>query len=86
MEDFALKEYLNSEHSKTLTFEQWKAKVNSKRKKIIQMTLEGVFIKEFDTITEAAAETGCNRRAISFVALGRHGRKQTGGFKWKFKD
>jgi hypothetical protein len=55
-----------------------------KRKPVIQMTLEGEFVKEWTSTREAARETGIHQSNISFACNGIY--KKTGGFKWKFAN
>jgi hypothetical protein len=55
---------------------------NTYKRPIRQYDLKNNFIKEFDSITEAASITGCNRRNISTCALGKV--KSAGGFIWKY--
>jgi len=51
-------------------------------KKVNQYTLDGIFIKTFDSIIEASNETGTNDRRISDVCRGK--RKTSGGFIWNY--
>jgi len=51
-------------------------------KKVIQLALDGQFIKEYINITEAAKATGAIRQHISKCCKGE--RKQTGGYKWEY--
>lgn len=53
-------------------------------KKVEQYTLDEVYIKTFNSILEASAESGANDRHISAVCRGK--RKTTGGFIWKYQD
>lgn len=50
-------------------------------KSVIQMTMDGEALNQFDTENEAAIATGANRYKISAVINGH--RKSAGGFKWK---
>ena len=52
-------------------------------KKVAQYSLEGEFIKSFNSIIEASLETGANDRRISDVCKGK--RKTSGGFIWKYE-
>jgi plasmid maintenance system antidote protein VapI len=52
-------------------------------KKIIQLTLNDIFIKEWETIQEAAECLGLQSSNISNVCKGK--RKTCGGFHWKYK-
>jgi group I intron endonuclease len=54
-----------------------------RKKKIQQFTLDGEFVNEFDSVSEASKQTGCNKSGIAKVS--RKERKSCGGFYWKFK-
>lgn len=56
----------------------------SRGKAVSQYTKEGIFIKTFDTITEAAQELNCCVSAISNCCLGRT--KTSQGFQWSFVE
>lgn len=56
----------------------------AKNKKVIQCTLDGVFIKEWESITIASSELEIHRGNISQCCKGK--RNQVGGFKWKYKE
>lgn len=51
-------------------------------KKVLQLSLEGLFIKEFASIKDAALEVGCDRTTISKVLKGVY--KTAGGYIWKY--
>lgn len=51
---------------------------------ILQFDLDGNFIKEWASQTEASKKLSVSRQNISKVALGK--RNQTGGFIWKYKE
>ena len=51
---------------------------------VIQMDLEGNFIKEWDSITEAAEAIGMHRTNITKVLRGKN--KSSGDYKWKYKN
>ena len=53
-------------------------------KAVLQFTEEGVFIKEFNSLTEAAIEVKTSKGAIQNVCAGRQ--KRAGGYKWKYKN
>lgn len=53
---------------------------------VLQFSLNGEFIKEWKSGRFAARELNMSETTISATALGKHGRKQSGGFIWKFKD
>ena len=47
-----------------------------------QYTLDEVFIKQYNSLSEAEKETGCKKGNISACCLGKC--KTCGGFKWKY--
>lgn len=53
-------------------------------KPVIQLDLNGLFIKEYASAAEASRETGISFSLISGVCRGKN--KKTGGFRWYFKD
>jgi len=57
--------------------------VNRWKKKVVQLTLDGKLIKVWNSVTEAAKNTGILQPAIS-LCLTQENRKQSGGFKWQF--
>lgn len=59
-------------------------KRKDKIKPVLQYSLEGVFIKEYYSVAEAARELKVNRCIISACARGY--RKRVYGFVWKYKN
>ncbi|WP_187118797.1 zinc-ribbon domain-containing protein [Bacillus marasmi] len=61
-----------------------KAKISAKKRsrKVVQLTLDGEFIKDWDSIIEA--QKSLNIHSISAVCKGK--RKSTCGFKWMYKE
>ena len=55
-------------------------------RKVVQYTLEGDFIAEYANAKIASDYSGVCERNILQVAKGEQGRKQAGGFVWKFSD
>lgn len=53
-------------------------------KTVLQYSLEGVFIAEFNSIKEAAEKTNTNYSSLGMACNGK--RKTAGGFIWKFKE
>ncbi len=51
-------------------------------KKIHQLSIDGKFIREFDSITEAAESINLSLSAMSRVLTGKH--KTAGGFMWAY--
>ena len=58
--------------------------INAIGRKIIQYTLTGEILNEFNSITEGAKQTGIGRRAIQANVSDRT--KSSGGFIWKYKQ
>lgn len=61
-----------------------RGKNNPRSQGVYQLDVDGTFIKEYDTITQASKETGIGIARISDVARGN--RKTAGGFVWKFSN
>lgn len=59
------------------------SKLNTNLKPIIQYSLDGIFIKEWESIKSASTELKINKSHISNCCSGR--RKSSGGFMWKYK-
>lgn len=57
---------------------------NNAGKRIIQMTVDGEYIKEFRSAAQAAKELGINRPNISNAATGKI--KTAGGFTWRYRN
>jgi len=53
---------------------------------VIQYDLNWNFIKEWNSCRFAERELNYANGVISATAKGKNSRKQTGGFRWKFKD
>ncbi|QNM85987.1 GIY-YIG nuclease family protein [Polaribacter pectinis] len=53
-----------------------------RKKTVYQFSLQGEFIVEFESISEASKITGCNKCCIAKVCRGE--RKSSGGFYWCF--
>jgi group I intron endonuclease len=57
--------------------------INDNRRKVVQQfSLEGEFINEFKSVSEASKLTGCNKTSIAKVC--RKERNQCGSFKWYY--
>jgi group I intron endonuclease len=57
--------------------------VKDNRKKVVQqLTLEGEFLTEYKSVSEASKLTGCNKTSIAKVCRGE--RQSSGGFNWKY--
>lgn len=57
-------------------------KLSASSKPIVQLTLDGEYIREWDATSDAKRELGIEN--ITYVLHGK--RKQAGGYKWVFKD
>ena len=75
-----MKEIYSSEELR----ERERGKNNPRAQSVKQLDLNGNFIKEYDTITQASKETGIGLARISDVARGNG--KTAGGFVWKFSN
>lgn len=62
---------------------QSKEQVAKKSKPIIQLTLDNKFIREWDSITDAAHTLGCDKSLIMRVCQGK--KKTAKGFHWQYK-
>ena len=63
---------------------KFKGKNSPSSKPVIQLSLNGEFIAEYECMRAAQEATGINRRAIGSVCTGRQ--TQTHGFKWKYAE
>jgi hypothetical protein len=60
-------------------------KLNKSRwRKVVQETLDGVFVAEYPSIKSASLATGVRASAIHGTCKGRY--SQSHGFKWKYKE
>lgn len=59
-------------------------KTRKDAKSVIQYSLSGAYIAEFNSISEASEKTGVYYSGIYFSCKGKY--KTAGGFIWKFKD
>lgn len=56
-----------------------------RNKAVIQLSLDGVFIREWSSISDACKQVGLKRNSgIIFVCTGK--RNKAGGFKWMYKE
>jgi hypothetical protein len=55
---------------------------DNRRKVVQQLTLDGEFINEFKSVSEASKLTGCNKTGIGKVC--RRERKSCGGYLWRY--
>ena len=51
-----------------------------------QLTMDGKFIRRWDSINEAAKALNTNTGAISFVCKGIRGRVSAGGYRWRYAE
>jgi predicted GIY-YIG superfamily endonuclease len=57
--------------------------INDNRRKVVQQfSLEGKFVNEFKSVSEASKLTDCNKTSIAKTCRGE--RKSCGGFIWKY--
>lgn len=74
-----LKEHLNS-----LTEEDIRMRANKCKKPIIQYSIEGEFIREWESATDAASFYNINKVNITKCCLGKY--KTSIGYIWKYKE
>ena len=55
---------------------------DERKKRVLQYSLYGEYINEFNSVSEASKQTDCNKTSIAKVC--RDERKSCGGFKWKY--
>ena len=58
----------------------------SQRKPIIQMTMDGEFIREWPSIHAAHLALNIDSKSITGCCRGYYGNKSAGGYRWKFKE
>lgn len=56
------------------------------RRPVYQMSMRGVIIQEFASVTDAANAVGTSSSHISRCCQGRYGYKSACGFRWKYAD
>jgi hypothetical protein len=54
------------------------------KKKIAQFTIDDIFIKQYNSISQASKETNVDRSGIQQFLNGKYGFTQIGGFIWKY--
>ena len=67
----------------TITIKIIENKNNNKCKKVIQLSKDNEFIKEYVSIAAAAKEAGCTKQAMQQCVSGKQ--KTCKGYKWKYK-
>lgn len=60
------------------------APVNARKKTVIQMTITGEILQEYESAKAACKQTGIKRQAIGKCCLGKQ--KRAGGYKWRFGE
>lgn len=58
----------------------------SQRKPIIQMTMDGEFVREWPSIHSAHLALGLDSKSLSGACHQRYGCKTCGGYRWRFKE
>lgn len=56
---------------------------DNRKKKVMQISLEGDFIRKFQSVSEASEQTGFNKTSIAKVCRGE--RKSAGGYIWEYQ-
>jgi group I intron endonuclease len=81
-----------SESQLNRTYSEKELKIRSEngirtRKKVLQYSYDGVFIREYDSISEAAKEVNTDRRNISSCLNSKNiNHIRSAGYIWKYKD
>ena len=58
----------------------------NQRKAVVQLTIDGKFIREWPSVWSVNYELGLDPGSIICVCKGTRGRKTCGGFCWKYKE
>lgn len=61
-------------------------KISLELKKLLQFTLNGEFVKDWECVTEVEEQLNIKTTNISKVCLGRYGFRSASGFLWKYKN
>ncbi len=77
-------EWVNSSENKKHSYNYGFRKTHQQSKPVRQFTKDGLFIKEWQSISDAAQSLNCTVGAISNCALGRT--KTSMGYVWKFVE
>lgn len=62
--------------------EPFSPKSDNRRKKVLQLSLDGEFLNKFKSVAEASRDTGVSKTCISRVCRGE--RENSGGFCWRY--
>lgn len=62
--------------------ERFEPSIDQRRKKVIQNSLDGVKLAEYNSVAEASRQTGLSKTCISRVCRGE--RENSGGFRWSY--
>lgn len=76
--------YINPRKGVKLEPEMIKSIAEKLSKRVIQLTLNGEFIKEWDSVNQIDRETEFDKSCISLCCRGK--RKTHGGYKWEYKN
>lgn len=60
--------------------------ITKQNRKVRQLTMDGNFVAEYGSISNAARETGITRININDVCRGKLHCKSAGGFRWEYLD
>jgi len=78
-------DYGKIDYEKRKANTDWEARSLKKSKSIVQYSKEGILIREWKSILEAAKTLGISDSIISACCKGKKGYKSAGGFLWKYK-
>lgn len=63
--------------------EKFEPSIDKRRKKVIQKSLDGIKIAEYNSVAEASRQTGVSRTCIARVCRGE--REKSSGFRWCYE-
>ena len=77
------KNFYNTTEGKILSKKLVENMIKATKKAVVQLTLDGNFVKEYESLSDAYRDTGFSVSKISLVCNNK--RQKAYGFKWKFK-
>lgn len=78
-------EWCTNQYNLTYKNAQHRAKATM-RKAVVQMTLDGKFVAEYESTHDAARKTGFHQGNIAGACRGQHNLLNVYGFHWKYKE
>ena len=78
-------EWCTNQYNVTYNNIQYRAKA-TRRKAVVQMTLDDKFVAEYESTHDAARKTGFHQGNIAGACRGQHNLLNVYGFHWKYKE